>query len=263
MVINHQHKFIFIGLRYSASSAISKELIEQYGGEPLYHKHSNIPLLLKDQPEINISDYFIFAVKRDPIEKCFSVYNKHLNNPYNQFTNPKYFKENGGFVSKKARDFYVEFQNNHWSFEEYLFHKYSFVQNSKILKNLLLIPYDDELSINKEHLNYTIDFNNLEKEFNECLLQIGITPKRNLPLYNKTKKEEKSISLSENIRHQFFGPYIKEHHLVESEFKFKKTPLLAAIKFKILKIIRRDRTLKYDLEQKDNNISINDLKNER
>ena len=33
MIISHKHKYIFIGLPFSGSSAISKELIEEYEGE--------------------------------------------------------------------------------------------------------------------------------------------------------------------------------------------------------------------------------------
>ena len=34
MIISHKYKFLFIGLPFSASSAISKELHLQYNGEP-------------------------------------------------------------------------------------------------------------------------------------------------------------------------------------------------------------------------------------
>ena len=40
MIISHKYKFLFIGLPFSASSAISKELHLQYEGEPFLRKHS-------------------------------------------------------------------------------------------------------------------------------------------------------------------------------------------------------------------------------
>ena len=40
MIISHKYKFLFIGLPFSASSAISKELNLAYQGEPYLRKHS-------------------------------------------------------------------------------------------------------------------------------------------------------------------------------------------------------------------------------
>ena len=65
MIISHKNKYIFIGLPMTGSSAISKELIEYYGGESIYMKHTNIPYLIK-KTNINIKDYYVFGVYRDP-----------------------------------------------------------------------------------------------------------------------------------------------------------------------------------------------------
>ena len=40
MIISHKYKFLFIGLPFSASSAITKELNKEYEGKPLLRKHS-------------------------------------------------------------------------------------------------------------------------------------------------------------------------------------------------------------------------------
>ena len=40
MIISHKYKFLFIGLPFSASSAISKDLHLKYDGEPRLSKHS-------------------------------------------------------------------------------------------------------------------------------------------------------------------------------------------------------------------------------
>ncbi len=40
MIISHKYKFLFIGLPFSASSAISKELYLEYDGEAYLRKHS-------------------------------------------------------------------------------------------------------------------------------------------------------------------------------------------------------------------------------
>ncbi|MBK6730623.1 MAG: hypothetical protein IPG60_06515 [Bacteroidetes bacterium] len=40
MVIDHRYKFVFIELPLTATSAISKEIREQYGCEPIMNKHA-------------------------------------------------------------------------------------------------------------------------------------------------------------------------------------------------------------------------------
>ncbi len=41
MIISSKYRYIFVGLPYSGSSAISKELVEHYDGEVLFHKCLN------------------------------------------------------------------------------------------------------------------------------------------------------------------------------------------------------------------------------
>ena len=40
MIISRKYQFLFIGLPFSASSAITKELNKEYEGKPLLRKHS-------------------------------------------------------------------------------------------------------------------------------------------------------------------------------------------------------------------------------
>ena len=40
MIISHRYKFLFIGLPFSASSAITKDLHEEHDGKPYLRKHS-------------------------------------------------------------------------------------------------------------------------------------------------------------------------------------------------------------------------------
>jgi hypothetical protein len=97
-----------VGLPFSASSAISKELLECYDGELILSKHANIPSLLRQMPEIDIAQYSIFAVVRDPVDIAWSKYNKILTDAYGAHTSPDYFIENGGWVTKRVRDRFFE-----------------------------------------------------------------------------------------------------------------------------------------------------------
>ena len=103
MIISHKYKFLFIGLPFSASSAITKELNKEYEGKPLLRKHS----LYHDFLKVSSSEerkYFVFAVLRNPMEIAVTVYEKMRANAKGNFTNPKLFTENGGHINKKQRE---------------------------------------------------------------------------------------------------------------------------------------------------------------
>ena len=51
MIISHKYKYLFIGLPLAASTAISKELCEQYEGVPILSKHSIYQDFLKTATE--------------------------------------------------------------------------------------------------------------------------------------------------------------------------------------------------------------------
>ncbi len=199
MIIDFEKKYIFVGLPFSASSAISKELTEIYNGQTILAKHTNIPSLIKERPDINIKDFYIFAVVRDPIEIVLTKYNKLITNAHEVYTKPEFWIENGGFVSKKARNLYKLATENNWSFEDYVRNVYK------------VLPYDNDLTLNAPYLTSFIRFNNLAEDFKKCLSEIGIEPVRDLPTYNKTKKVVSDVELDEKLISYVFGPFYNHH----------------------------------------------------
>lgn len=196
MVINQAKKVIFIGIPFSASSAISKELIDNYGFEPLFHKHSNIPLLIANRPDIRLDEYIVAAVKRDPVDVVFTSYNKIKNNAHGVFTDTKYFVENGGHVTRRARKIYKDLQLQKWSFNDYVKHVYR------------IFPYDSYLSYNKPYINFTIDGRFLDNDFQRLLTKANIASKGPLPVYNKTDKIIENPNLSCVTMKSAFGSFV-------------------------------------------------------
>lgn len=202
MIISHKHKYIFVGLPLSGSSAISKELIENYNGEPIVKKHSNIPYLLLNNKDINIEDYFVFGVFRDPIEIDYSHFFKFKNNTKEVYTDPQHLKVNGGNISSKRLRLYHKVQDNNWTFSDY------------IKRRVIPIPYDSDFTVNKKYFSYVIPFNNLSEGFENALLKCNIIPIRPLPLYNKTaRKKEVSIPLTNQEIEIYYSPFIHENSM--------------------------------------------------
>ena len=118
MIISHKYKFLFIGLPFSASSAISKELHLQYEGEPFLRKHS-LYHEFKKAATIEEQKYFVFAVLRNPMEIAVTVYEKMKANAKGNFTNPELFTENGGHITKKHREVFNFIHDKKATFKQY------------------------------------------------------------------------------------------------------------------------------------------------
>ncbi len=207
MIISHKHKYIFVGLPFSGSSAISKELIEKYDGESIFTKHSNIQSVIKHKT-INIKNYFVFAVYRDPIDINKSIYSKYINNTKEVFTDEKYLIINGGHISRKSVNLYHYIKSNNTTFEEFL-----------KLNNKSFLPYDNVFSINEKHLDYVINFNKINSDFEIALTKIGLKSSRPLPIYNKTK-DKVSIKNLDNI--DLFYPYYNRNKSLLKILKLSK-----------------------------------------
>jgi len=236
MIISHKHKYIFIGLPFSGSSTISRELIEHYEGEYILNKHSNIQHLLKSTYHINIDikEYFVFAVYRDPVDICYSIYTKFKTNAKEVYTNKKYLIENGGHISHKKVRLYERVQKEKLTFSGFL---------EVYLKG---IPYDNVFSINEKHLDKTIDFNHLDEDFQKVLTLIGLESRRSLPVYNKTSHKDKSPAISEHI---LFQPY----YLRRASIIKRVTPkvFFYRVFYHLIHPVRKFKWLKQDFNRSD------------
>jgi len=209
------------------------ELLENYDGEILYHKHCNYPPIINDSSIKNLKDYFIFGVIRDPIDKSFSEYNKIKFNANNQYTNENFFMENGGVVSKKMRKVYRKVKKMK-SFEEYIKYRYKF----KL--------YHDWVNINSPYLDGIIRFEKLSEDFELIIKELNLPFKRSLPLINKTAKKESENYLNPKIKKNVFGPYYNFNSKFFDKSKIPKINFVTKIYYKILNYIHVKFVLQSD-----------------
>jgi hypothetical protein len=234
MIISHKHKYIFVGIPFSASSTISKELLENYDGEFILNKHTNIPTLLNEFTG-DINEYFVFGIYRSPIEIIKSRYNKLRNNPENRFSDEKFARKNGGYVSEKSRKFSKLIRENDLTFLEYL----------KL--NYRLLPYNNEFTINAPYLNFILDFNNLENDFELVLRKIGLKMVTNLDKTNSTKKRSDiDYNVPESIISKYFAPFLKHNSKYIPHYSEPKVNYFFYLVFLLTKKMRAKRTLSAD-----------------
>ena len=67
MIISHKYKYLFVELPLTASTAVSKELRENYDGESILYKHATYHEFLKiASPEEK--KYFVFSGMCNPLD---------------------------------------------------------------------------------------------------------------------------------------------------------------------------------------------------
>jgi hypothetical protein len=71
MIISHKHKFLFVELPLTASTAISRELRANYGGEKILFKHATYQDFLR-VANTHEREYFVFSGLRNPLDKAVS-----------------------------------------------------------------------------------------------------------------------------------------------------------------------------------------------
>jgi len=245
MIISHKYKFLFIGLPFSASSAITKDLHSEYEGEPFLRKHSLYHEFIK-VARVEERKYFIFAVIRNPMEIAVTVYEKMKSNSKGNFTNPNLFTENGGHISKKQRKCFNFIKKNNATFQEYFvkfFNK----------------PFDNFASITLDNCDYIIRYENITKDYITALKKAGIKNPKPLAVVNKTSGKKKDISeyYTEEIQNLslfVFGPFLSKYNYeIPSNWKYKNIPFSSFFLFKIGGIVRK---LKWKLKIHSNRKSI-------
>lgn len=231
MIISHKYNFLFIGLPFSASSAISKELYLQYEGEPILRKHSlyyEFAKIAKKEER----KYFVFAVLRNPMDIVVTLYEKMKANTKGNFTNPDLFIENGGHITKKDRAIYNFIHDKQATFQQYF---------SKFFNK----PYDNLASLTIHHCDYVIKYDNIAEDYLFALRKVGVIQPRELPVANKTTGKKLDIIeyYTEDIKERaifVFGPFLEKYNMpFPKEWGQIRISKKSAFQFKVLSILRK------------------------
>ncbi len=201
MIISHQHKYLFVELPHTGSTAISHELRENYDGLSILHKHATYYQFLK-VASAEEKQYFVFSCIRNPLDVAVTKYFRYKTNHNNRFTDPAKIARNRGIGNDANRKIFRFIQKTDVDFSTFFLRFYR-------------IPYNSWASLNHKEFDFVIRFENLADDFAEVLRLVGIEPKRPLPIVNKTggkKKDVVEYYSPEAIERakRVFGPYMKE-----------------------------------------------------
>lgn len=232
MLISHQYKFLFIGLPFSASSAIHHQLHEEYNAIPRLRKHSLYHEFFKSANDKE-KRYFVFAVLRNPMDIVITNYEKMKANAKGNFTNPDCFTENGGHITRKQREKFHFINDKSVTFQDY-FNKY------------FNKPYDNLASLTTQYCDFLIKYESISTDYLEVLTQIGIKDALPLKVLNKTKGKRKidiTAYYTDDIKKKaifVFGPFMRKYNY---EFPILwgnvEISLFSRIYFKSLSLLMR------------------------
>jgi len=231
MVISHRYKFLFIGLPFSASSAITKELHAKYEGEPYLRKHSLYSEFKKVATKEE-KNYFVFAVLRNPMDIVITIFEKMKSNAKGNYTNPNLYKENGGHITKSQRVKFMFIRKNNPTFQEYFLKFY-------------INPYDNLSSITLNKCDFIIKYENIKQDYILALEKTGINNPRPLPVVNKTKGKKKELSFyyTKEIRDRaisVFGPFMQKYgYKFPDNWGKVKVSKIKIAQFRVISIFRK------------------------
>ena len=229
MIISHKHRYLFVEIPYTASTAISAELRENYAGEAILHKHAHLhEFMVQATPEEK--GYFVIAGVRNPLDSAVSVYFKQKTDHQSFFTDPSFRQSQGGHVSDYALERYAYIRDHPDDFAGYL-------------RKFYRIPYDSYGSVEPGEYDFVIRFEHLQDDFARLLESLNIEQVRPLPLRNKTGERADDCyayytpDTWEHVR-RIFGPFLQqwEYRLPSDD---QHVPASSQAMFRVLRGYRR------------------------
>lgn len=201
MIISHEHKYLFIEVPHTGSTAISKELRAHYGGVPILRKHAYYPEFLSfATPEEK--EYFCFAGIRNPLDETVTKFQKLKTNHGEIYTDPRNMREQGGWLTPSDLKKFDYIRDHNADFGEFFLKFYR-------------RPYTNVSSLSGRALDFVIHFEHLQEDFGRALELLGIEQKRPLPRTNPTsgrKRDYRSYYTPEcrERAKKVFGPFMKK-----------------------------------------------------
>jgi len=201
MIISHQHRYLFVELPRTGSTAIARELMKNYGGRKILYKHSTFQdFLRKATPEEK--KYFVFSCIRNPLDEAVSRFFKLKTDHRGQFTNPEVIQRRWSIVSRLDRSISRFLRRTDADFPTFF-------------KKCYRVTYNSWAHLSHKEFDCLLRFENLIADFDQALRRIGIEPIRPLPVLNQTNgraRDFASYYTPEIIPRakKVFGPFLKE-----------------------------------------------------
>jgi hypothetical protein len=201
MIISHTYKYLFVELPRTGTTAISRELCQNYDGIRILRKHSTYHDFLKVATP-DEKEYFVFSCIRNPLDDAVSRYFKLKNDHGSRYTDPVKLKKRKSIGERVETFIFNSMQRTNADFQSFFMKYYIF-------------PYNNWASMGRAHYDYVIHFEHIQDDFCTALELIGIEPVRPLPIRNATSARKRQFTdyyTPAAIRRakRVFGPFMKQ-----------------------------------------------------
>jgi len=235
MIISHKHKYVFVELPQTASSAIAKELKASYDGHEILFKHALYSTDFLKQASAEEKTFTVISGLRNPMDICVSNYFKFKTDHENRYSKPRLMQH--GFLRKYFMRWwnvrqYKSIVGKGETFEAFFTRAYS-------------VPYASWSIIEHKRMDFIIRFENLNDDFAQALRVIGVDKVRDIPVANKTAEKTKTFweyyetEEAKRRAKYIFGPYLKRwNYDFPEEWNNIKVPWYAFVMYNILNVAR-------------------------
>lgn len=229
MIVSDRHRYVYVELPRTGSSAVSRELREHYGGQRVLRKHATYRDYLR-RAAVEQRTYFSFLGVRHPLDVAVSRYGNLKTDPQGHFSRPADHAV-ASLADRLERRAHAWVQKNDADFENFL-------------RRWYVLPYDTWASLERKRVDMVLRFESLSADFTEALKRIGVQPVRPLPIVNPTagrRRDYVSYYTPRAIRRAVwvFGPYMEEWgYLFPEAWGRVKVPLWSKVLMRALRIVR-------------------------
>lgn len=231
MVISDEHRYLFVEVPNTGSTAVAQELCCNYAGRSILHKHAHYPEFRRQAGAAQMN-YFVFSTVRHPLDTVVSIYFRYKTNKQGCYTDPTQRVENRGFVTQRMRS------------------KFAFVNSRagtfpRFVRRYYRLPYDSWTSLSHQSFDYVMRFEALQSDFSQVLSVLGLSQVRELPLVNRTKGRMREFGpyYPPDLRRRVqwvFGPYMRQWgYSFPSDWPEAKPSPGSGTMFRLLAIFRR------------------------
>lgn len=230
MIISDRHRYVFVELPRTGSTAVAAELIENYAGRAILGKHSTYRDFLRvatpDQQR-----YFAFSAIRNPLDVAVSRYVQLKTNKGQRFTDPLKLAERSTRVEKVENLIYKWVHDHDASFEQFV-------------RRWYVLPYDTWASLDHRRMDMVLRFERLSDDLAEAVRRVGLEPVRPLPVVNPTPtraRQFESYYTPPAIRRAVwvFGPYMERFgYRFPDAWGAQRVPAWSRVAYRLLGVIR-------------------------
>lgn len=205
MILSRKHRYLFVELPLTGSTAVAHELIEMYGGESILKKHSTYADFLRLTPGAD-QDLFVFSGIRNPLDQAVSKYMKAVTDHRGRYTRDLLDARNRRdlftFLNALRRRRIRRFaQAGPAGFERYFLRQFK-------------VAYCNWSVLSHKRMAGLLRFESLAADFDAVLRRIGIEPIRPIPVRNQTaeKQDWEAFYASQRVRERavhVFSPFME------------------------------------------------------